>query len=504
MNKSPPNDPAIDARRLAAALRRDLASFIARAFREVVPGTPYLPNWHIDAIAHVLTEVLAGRIRRLVISVPPRYLKSLSVSVAFVAWVLGHDPTRRIIAVSYSEELAAKFARDCRAILEADWFQDIFPGTQLSTSKNTETEYETTAGGGRYSTSVGGTLTGRGGNMIIIDDPQKPGDAPSAARRQSIKDWFDYTLYSRLDNKMEDPIILVMQRLHPDDLVGHVLQQEEWVHLRLPAIADVDEEIRVGPTRVYRRSRGEVLQPARESRAMLQQIRRTMGSGAFSAQYLQEPLPPDGAILSWGWFQFYEAPLVRLPRDLIIQSWDPASSPGIENDFTVCTTWLIRDGNYYLVDVLRQHLGYPDLRRAVLAGIARWQPYEVIIENTGSGTSLLQELLEAAREGTGPLTYRQIRHIKPKNDKVARMTAETAVIEAGRVWLPNKAPWLEAFRQEVLLFPFGNYDDQIDSMSQFLLRMRKPLFVPPPPEADLAPSGRPRREGWPRSGISFW
>ena len=215
-------------------------------------------------------------------------------------------------------------------------------------------------------------------------------------------------------------------------------------------------------------------------------------------------MPPDGAILSWPWFRPYAAPLVQQPGDVVIQSWDPASIPGLENDFTVGTTWLIRDRNFYLLEVVRCHVDYPGLKRAVHAGISRWKPFEVIIENMNTGTALIQELERGAMDGSGPLTLRQIRYLKPRDSKVARMAAESAVIEAGRVWIPDKAPWLEAFRQEVLLFPHGRYDDQIDSMSQFLYRMRRAAFFPPSSPAEVqATNQRPRREGWPRPGISF-
>lgn len=471
--------PASDSRLLAAVLRGDLSSFIARAFRELVPGDKYLAAWHIDAIAYQLTEVMAGRVCRLAITLPPRYLKSHSVTIAFVAWLLGHDPTRRIIVVSYSDDLAAKHARDCRTLMESDWYQALFPGTRLSASKNTATEYETTAGGYRYSTSVGGTLTGRGGSLIILDDPQKPADALSEPRRKSLTQWYDNTLYSRLDNKMTSAIVLVMQRLHPEDLVGHVLSQEPWAQLLLPAIAEADEEIRTGPTTVYQRPKGEALQPARESLAMLQQIRKTMGSAAFSAQYQQEPMPPDGSILRWGWFKQYTAPLPLRPGDTVIQSWDPASVPGLENDFTVGTTWVIRGKQLVLVDVVREHFDYPQLKKTVVAEIRKRRPYEVVIENANAGTSLIQELRKMALDGEIPLELPRIRHHAPRESKVARMAAESAAIEAGRVWIPDKAPWLEAFRQEVLLFPHGRYDDQIDSMSLFLHRMRVARFDPP-------------------------
>ena len=180
----------------------------------------------IDAFTWHLAQCLDGNIRRRLITVPPRHLKSICASVAFPAWALGHDPSLRIIAASYSTELARKHALDCRAVLESSWYKDVFPGTRLHRDKNTELEFMTSRRGFRLATSIGGTLTGRGGNLIIIDDPMKPADAQSETRRRTVAQWFDSTLYSRLDNKADDRIVLIMQRLHMDDLVGHVLEQE--------------------------------------------------------------------------------------------------------------------------------------------------------------------------------------------------------------------------------------------------------------------------------------
>lgn len=501
MSKTPMSNGLSTQRLLAAALRTDLTAFIARVFRELVPGTPYLSNWHIEAMAYQLTEVAAGRLRRLVITLPPRHLKSLSVTIAFVAWLLGQDPTRRIIAVSYSDDLASAHARHCRQVIASPWYQALFPETRLSSSKNTESEFETTAGGSRYSTSVGGTLTGRGGNLIILDDPQKPADALSESRRASLRAWYDQTLYSRLDNKMTDPLIVVMQRLHPDDLVSHILQQEAWYHLCLPAIAEQATSIPIGPHHRYHRPQGEVLHAARESRVMLTQIRQAMGHAAFAAQYQQQPMPPDGAILSWRWFQTYEVPWVPQPGDVIIHSWDTAAIPGLERDYSVGLTFVIRGGQYYLISVFREHVDYPALRRAVLARINHWPTFEVIIENANTGTALVQELRELAFHQRIPLQLGRIRNYVATDSKVARMAAESAAIEAGRVWLPRQAPWLEAFRQEVLLFPHGRYDDQIDALSQFLWRMRIERFQPPSPTEDPPDSvdrrGRPFSAGIP-------
>jgi hypothetical protein len=271
---------------LNTVLRHRLAPFIHRSFQTVVPGQTYLQNWHILAICHVLELCARGEIRRLIITMPPRSLKSICASVAFPAWLLGLDPRLRIVCASYSQELAAKHARDFRAILESLWYQHLFPNTRINPRKNTEGEIETTAQGYRLTTSVGGTLTGRGGNFIIIDDSMKPVDAASEVKRGAVNEWFDTTLTSRLDRKTQDVIIIVQQRLHVDDLVGHVLARSGgWVHLNLPAIAREDEVIHLGGGRIYHRAAGEVLHPKREPLSVLEELKVDMGSRVFSAQY---------------------------------------------------------------------------------------------------------------------------------------------------------------------------------------------------------------------------
>ena len=223
-----------DPRLVGAMLRSDFYSFIRATFPIVSPSSAFAPNWHIEAIAFALMRVLRGEIKRLIITVPPRSLKSICASVAFPAFVLGHDPTRRIICVSYAEALARKHANDCRALMRSTLYHRLFPNTRISNAKDTELEFATTRGGNRLATSIGGTLTGRGGNLIVIDDPLKPQDAYSEAARENTKQWYSNTLLSRLDDKTKDAIIVVMQRLHLDDLVGHLLEQEGWMHLNLP------------------------------------------------------------------------------------------------------------------------------------------------------------------------------------------------------------------------------------------------------------------------------
>ncbi len=448
-----------------AILRSDLYCFIQAAFPIVSPGVAFAANWHIEAIAFALTRVLAGEIKRLIITVPPRSLKSICTSVAFPAFVLGHDPTRRIICVSYAEALARKHANDCRAIMRAPVYTRLFPNTQISSSKDTELEFATTLGGNRLSTSIGGTLTGRGGHLIIIDDPLKPQDAYSEAARESTKQWYANTLLSRLDDKVNDAIIVVMQRLHVDDLVGHLLEQNGWTHLNLPAIADAEHQIPLGPGWFHQRRPGDALHADREPREVLDKLKASMGSMDFQSQYQQEPVAEGGNLIKWNWFPLYEDPPALHAGDRIIASWDTAMSSKELSSYSACVVLQIKGETAYVLDVIRDRLEYPDLKRKVIEVHCKWRNacnrLELVIENKGSGMSLIQDL---KREGVHAIP------VDPDGEKIMRMNAQTARIEAGSVLLPRRAAWLDEFRREILAFPAGRYNDQVDAFSQALTR----------------------------------
>ena len=274
-------------------LRHDLATFAGRCFQDLNPQTCLAINGHLEVIAAKLTAVREGRIRRLIINLPPRHLKSLLASIAFPAWCLGRDPSAQILCVSYAQELADKLARDCRGIMMSPWYRQIFP-TRLAPHRQAVQEFITTRQGYRLATSTGGVLTGRGADIILIDDPLKPEEALSEAQRQAANDWFDHTLYSRLNDKRHGAIVIIMQRLHEDDLVGHVLGQEQWEILSFPAIAEKDEEHRIETIlqpKCFRRRQGEALHPDREPLEVLDRIRRTIGEYNFAGQYQQSPAP---------------------------------------------------------------------------------------------------------------------------------------------------------------------------------------------------------------------
>jgi predicted phage terminase large subunit-like protein len=452
-----------DPRFVQAILRSDLYSFIREVFPIVSPGALFAPNWHIEAIAFALTRVLAGEIKRLIITVPPRSLKSICASVAFPAFILGRDPQRKIICVSYSEALARKHANDCRAVMRSNLYNRLFPNSRISPVKDTELEFACTSGGSRLATSVGGTLTGRGGNFVIIDDPMKPQDAYSEAAREHTKQWYANTLLSRLDDKTKDVIVVVMQRLHVDDLVGHLLEQGGWTHLNFPAIAESEYRVPLSPVRWYLRRSGEVLHPEREPRGILDEFKRSMGSLDFGAQFQQEPVAQGGNLIKWDWFQFYDEAPAWKPGDRIIASWDTALSERDLASYSVCVVLQIRGETIFVLDVVRERLEYPHLQRKVIELHGRWctvgNNYSLLIENKGSGMSLIQDL-----------RHKNIHAIAvvPEGDKIMRMNAQTARIEARSVSLPRRAGWLDEFRREMLVFPAGRYSDQVDALSQAL------------------------------------
>ncbi len=443
-------------------LQRDFASFAERAFYELHGRGEFAFNWHFEVVAARLAAVRAGQIRRLVVNLPPRHLKSLLASIAFPAWCLGRDPGIRLICVSYAQDLAEQQARECRTLMASAWYRRSF-AARLSAAKTAVQEFVTTAQGYRLAVSVGGALTGRGGDIIVIDDPLKPEEALSRTQRRRVNDWYDHTLYSRQNDKRHSAIVLVMHRLHEDDLTAHVLAQENWEVARFPALAENDEfhvvDTRRGP-RLFLRREGAALHPAREPPELLEHIRGTIGDYNFAGQYQQRPAPQGGGLVKRAWFRRYPAAALPAKFDRIVQSWDTASKATELSDFSVCTSWGILGKDIYLIDVLRRRLEYPELKRAVRAQCERFAADVVLIEDKASGTQLIQELVA---EGLWAATRYQ-----PQADKVMRLFAQTATIENGFVHLPEAAPWLGAYLDELTSFPHSRHDDQVDSTAQAL------------------------------------
>jgi predicted phage terminase large subunit-like protein len=447
-------------------IRADFNAFNTRAFTLLNPQTRFAPNWHLEVLAAKLEAVRQGKIRRLIVNVPPRSLKSHTASVAFPAWLLGHDPAAQILCVSYAQDLTDKFARDCRKLMATRLFKELFPACRLSAAKQAVSEFETGAGGFRLSVSVGGPLTGRGADIVIIDDPLKPADALSEAGRPAVNEWYDNTLYSRLNDKTTGAIVIIMQRLHQDDLVGHVLEQEPWEVVSFPAIAERDDEfiidIPYGGPHTFRRKAGNVLQPDREPKDVLDGIRKAIGEYNFQAQYQQNPTPPEGIVVKEAWFPRYDLDTPPEPFDSIVQSWDTAAKTKEVHDYSVCTTWGVKGAHFYLLNVLRRRMEFPELKRTVKAMAALWGAANVLIEDAPpSGTSLIQDLHAENMHAVTPCSLRG-------SEKLMRLQAQTPTMEGGFVHLPKDAPWLAEYLLELTAFPGAKHDDQVDSTTQAL------------------------------------
>jgi len=477
---------ALTDKEYAALLRIDFCSFIVRAFIELNPNTAYQHNWHIEVLAAKLQAVASGQLKRLMIMVPPRSLKSHCASICLPAFILGHDPSRRILCASYSQDLASTLAQQCRTLMRSPWYLETFAQTRLLAEKSAVDEFMTTRMGARLATSVGGTLTGKGGDYIIIDDPIKAEDAYSDVARKRVNEWYGNTLYSRLNSKQHGTIIVIMQRLHEDDLVGHLLKQEGWEVLAFPAIAECDEFHRIdtwsGP-REFTRREGEALHPAREPLKVLTDIREQVGEYDFAGQFQQRPAPLGGGIVKREWLQPYAEHELPGAFDYKLQSWDTAAKASELAHYSVCSTWGVAKEMIYLLDVWRKKVDYPELKRAALALAQRFQPGKILVEAKSSGVQLIQELAQIRMEVT-PCT--------PSGDKQKRLLLNTAPIETGRLRIPQQAPWLKDYIAELITFPRGQYADQVDSTTQALEWIKN---TPPEPVLITYMRGQLEKQG---------
>ncbi len=449
-----------------ALTRQDFWMFVQRVFAELT-SEPFQDNFHIQKLCAEVDRIRTETNVRLAIALPPRSLKSIIVSVALPAWLLGHDPGRDIICVSYGQELSDKLSTDCRRIMLTPWYRWLFPATKLD--RQAMNHLATTCGGKRYATSVGGTLTGMGADVIIVDDPMKPDEALSDAERGRANEWARHTLFTRINDKKDDRIIIVMQRLHEDDMIGQVLELAKFELLAFPAIAQDDEEHQIRtPFGFLRHLRkiGEALHPLREPLAVLEKQRQLLGTAFFAAQYLQSPTPPGGGLVKIAWFQRYDL-TSKPPFFQIIQSWDCASKASQLSDYSVCTTWGVTHGKeIFLLHVYRERLEYPELKRKLRQFVDQFRAGTVVIEDTAAGIQLIQEFKS---EG-----FARIVAVRPHYDKAMRMAMQTPAIEAGRVYLPREAPWLNDYVHEMAMFPKGKFDDQVDSTAQALAHIGKP------------------------------
>ena len=463
---------------LDVLLRNDFYSYVQRVFYEL-GNDKFIPNWHLEVLCDALERARRGEIKRLIINVPPRSLKSIVVNVAYSTWLLGHNPKEHIVSASYSAELAEKFARDSKIVMESEWYRRIFPRTVISKNRSTPGDFNTTARGGRYTSSVDGTMTGRGGNVIIIDDPIKPSDVSSESAINKVNEWYQHTMLSRLDDPQNGTIILIMQRVHENDLTGYLLENStDWVHIKIPQIAITDERWPVGD-KVFRRAAGRPLNPTRIDAQTLTTSQQELGTYVWSAQYQQEPCPLEGGVVKESWLHYYTKEQAEnidpIKYCRIFLSWDTANKACATNAYSACCVVLMtRENNafkYYLLEVVRGKWEMPELIRQVTTLYYKWRYkkgggglVKLLIEDKASGTQLIQ-MLSAQRDCNG---YGfDVEPIKPDADKTSRLMGVSAYIENGTLQFPQEEPdWWAEFKKELLSFPGSRYKDQVDALTQ--------------------------------------
>lgn len=438
--------------------RNDFYAFYRFTFPVLAPEATFQDAFHFRALAEAMNKVVTGETPRLLIAVPPRHGKSRLGSVALPAWILGRQPMAKIICASYGDDLSKDFSRRTRELLISPAYQAIFPETLLDKGGTALDELRTTLKGYRLATSTGGVVTGKGANYIIIDDPMKAVDAASESARNSVYDRFKTSLMSRFDKPSDGRMIVLMQRLHMDDLIGRLKDEGGWTLLEMPGEGLVTKEFDIGQNEIWEMQPGELLYPEMFTHADLKQQRFDLGEAAYNAQILQQPVPPGGTLFKLKLFQRYELPLPQF--EAIVQCWDPAMIDSETAAFSVCTTWGVTGRRVYLLDVFRKRLEFHQVAPAIRSLKDKYNAHFVILEITGLGTPIGNQLCNPRPKWL--LT------VDPDMGKNERAIAQTPKIERKRVFLPKSAPWLATFEAEVAAFPFCKYFDQVDSMVHFL------------------------------------
>lgn len=463
-----------------ALLRQDLGSFARKCFSHLNPTQPLRDNWHIDAIVAHLESVSCGKTRRLRINIPPRCLKSMIISIAYVAFELGHDPAKMVIVVSHNQKLAAFLASEFRKIVSASWYQKAFPKMKGAPDKDTELIFRTSEGGGRIAISPEMGVTGLGGDMIVIDDPIDASNATNQAQCLKTNDWIDQVLSTRLNDPAKSPIILVMQRIGEYDTCAHIQDRPGWASLILPAIFEQDEWVNIGGGEQRFVKKGELLHPARLTMKYLEEQRKIMLDAPFQAQYQQHPVPVGSGLIDIGLFRYCELPPVH-HLDYSFLSVDPATG-NPAGSFTAVQLYHIRHGLLFMVKAFRGHWTLPKLVDLIFAVRKQENIQGIVLEHVGYGVGVCESVFARMSFEDRHHNYHIIR---PKTSKENRMFKAMNEVKSKNVFLMHGQPWVGPLLDEIRAFPGGKFDDQVDAFSQAVhfYQTRRCMWAEPTDEA---------------------
>jgi predicted phage terminase large subunit-like protein len=459
-----------------------LYEFLGNAWPLIEPGVEYVDNWHIEYVAEWLEMVTDGRIRRLAICEPPRHMKSILGTIAWPCWEWTSRPELQYIITSYADMLSSYHSRKRRDILRSDWYRSYWPDTRISPLMDQNNFFESTAGGHMIASSIMGTATGLGGNRVIIDDPMNPRMAESEAERDRTNQTVSNTLFSRLNDKNRDAMVLYMQRLNRDDTFAHltgvdddmiptdtpVFEKNGWTIVRLPAVCEQDMVIEFPKSeKTVFRAKGDALWEGREGLAVLNSIRSEHGEEYFTAQYQQRAMMPGGNIIKLAWLnnRYYQPPHT-LPVEAIITSWDAALKDKESSSYVVGQVW----GRYrlenYLLDQVRGRWDFPTTLNQIRSVLADWPgATATLIEDAANGPAIISTLRSEVA-GIVPVT--------PEGSKIARLKAVSPLFANGHVWYPDAATadWMPDYVREISTFSGieskNKRSDQVDATSQAL------------------------------------
>lgn len=477
--------------------QRSLVEYIRLAWPIVEPTNPYIHGWHIDAISEHLEAATRGEIRNLIINIPPRHAKSLLCCVFWMTWVWTTRPETRWLYSSYGENLAIRDSMKCRRIIQSPWYQSNFGDVfQLAGDQNQKTRFDNNKTGYRLATSVGGMGTGEGGDFIVVDDPLKQADAHSLPARESVKDWWDNTMSTRGNNPEKVVKVVIMQRLHEEDLTGHLLQRMKadglhYEHLCLPARYDGNKRITSVGFSDPRKNKGDLLWPERFTPAALGELESSMDSYAVAGQLQQKPAPDAGGIFKKAHWRYWkpegitlppvvveivneetkaitlmEVNAVDLPADFddMMQSWDCAFKDTKSSDFVAGQVWARVGVSKYLLDYFKERADINATIRAIRAMSEKWpEAYTKLIEDKANGPAVIQ-LLQGRVDG--------LIGVDPKGGKVARAHAASPSVESHNVYVPHPAlyGWVNGFIENCAGFPNVTHDDDVDAFTQAMIR----------------------------------
>tara|TARA_R100000700_G_scaffold25454_2_gene32215 strand:+ start:440 stop:1903 length:1464 start_codon:yes stop_codon:yes gene_type:complete len=440
---------------LQSKQKEDFLLFVRTVWPEFIAGN------HHKIIAKKFEAIANKDIKRLIVNMPPRHTKSEFASFLFPAWMMGREPRLKIIQTSHTAELAQRFGRKVRNLIDTQDYQNVFPGMELSADSKAAGRWETNAGGEYFSAGVGGAITGRGADLLIIDDPHSEQDALSATALENAWEWYSSGPRQRL--QPGGAIVIVMTRWNTKDITGELIKAQgqpkadQWDIIEFPAILPSDKPV----------------WPEYWQKEELESVKASISVAKWNAQWQQNPTAEEGAIIKREWWQTWEKS--QMPGLMhVIQSYDTAFSKKETADYSAITTWGIfmpdeKTPNIILLDMKKGRWDFPEMKEIAYDSYKYWEPESVVIEAKATGMPLTQEL---RMRGIPVINFTPSKG----NDKLSRVNAVAPLFQSGVVWAPDEV-WAEEVIEECAAFPYGEYDDLVDSMTQALMRFRQGRWI---------------------------